>query len=68
MTKGNFKKIEIVQNNLMKITILLLLLLQISSLSVASAMFLIGLGTGVFIVISLAAVIFFILNKTVGKK
>lgn len=55
-------------NKTTRIVILLTLLIQISSYSMPDAMFKIGLGTGIFVIITILIVISFVLSKILSKK
>jgi hypothetical protein len=51
-----------------RIVILLTLLMPLSSYSMPDAMFKIGLGTGIFVIITLLIVVYYVLSKIVTKK
>lgn len=55
-------------NKTTRIVILLTLLIPFSSYSMPDAMFKIGLGTGIFVMITLLIVISYVLSKIVSKK
>ena len=56
------------QIKIARIAILLILLTPISSYSMPDAMFKIGLGAGLFVIITLLIVISYVLSKIVIKK
>lgn len=51
-----------------KIIILLIILIPIRSFSMADSLFEAGVGAGVFVAITILAVIAYVLSKTVEKK
>lgn len=51
-----------------RIVLLLTLLMPFSSYSMPDAMFKIGLGTGIFVIITLLIVVSYVLSKIVTKK
>ncbi len=56
------------QGKITKIIMLLVLLIPISGFSMADALFKAGVGAGIFVVITILAVIAYVLSKTVEKK
>lgn len=56
------------QNKITRIVILLALLMPFSSYSMPDAMFKIGLGTGIFVIITLVIVVSYVVSKIVTKK
>ena len=48
--------------------VLLTLLIPFSSYSMPDAAFTIGIGTGIFVLITFLIVVFYVLSKTVSKK
>jgi hypothetical protein len=56
------------QGKITKIIMLLVLLIPISGFSMADSLFKAGVGAGIFVVITILAVIAYVLSKTVEKK
>ena len=56
------------RNKITKIVLLLSLLIPISTYSMPDAMFKIGLGTGIFVIITILIVISYVVSKIVTKK
>lgn len=56
------------QGKTTRIAMLLILLMPVRSFSMVDAMFKVGVGAGIFIVVTLLVVIAFILSKIVIKK
>jgi hypothetical protein len=56
------------QGKITRITMLLILLIPISSFSMGDSLFKAGVGAGIFVVITILAVIAFVLSKIVIKK
>jgi hypothetical protein len=56
------------QGKLTRFTMLLILLIPISSFSMVDSLFKAGVGAGIFVVITVLAVIAFVLSKIVEKK
>ncbi len=68
MTNSQKQKRTIMQNKITRIIMLLSLLIPISSYSMPDAMFKIGLGTGIFVIITILIVVSYVIGKTVSKK
>ena len=70
INKGQSKKLKrkFMLNKTTRIVMLLTLLIPFSSYSMPDAMFKIGLGTGIFVIITLLIVISFVLSKILSKK
>lgn len=56
------------RNKITKIVLLLSLLIPISTYSMPDAMFKIGLGTGIFVIITILIVISYVVSKIVTRK
>lgn len=56
------------KNKIPKIVIFALLLILVSSCSVIEGIFKAGVGVGVFLVVVILAIVFFVISKIIGKK
>jgi hypothetical protein len=56
------------QGKLTRITMLLILLIPISSFSMVDSLFKAGVGGGIFVAVTILAVIAFVLSKIIEKK
>jgi len=61
-------KLKVMQNKVLKLSLMLMVLFSLTSCEVIGGIFKAGMGVGIFIVIAVIAVIIFIISKLSGRK